>query len=89
MALRRGLQPAAQPSPLLRRDRQLVAHLPIVETVLPPSEPSTITTEAIRWALDALSPDDREMILLVAVDELSAAQLGVVFDCSAIVALTC
>ena len=70
------------------RDRQLVARLPMVDTVLPSSEPSTITTEAIRRALDALSPDDREMILLVAVDELSAAQLGVVFNCSAIAART-
>ena len=70
------------------RDRQLVARLPMIDTVLPSSEPSTITTEAIRRALDALSPDDREMILLVAVDELSAAQLGVVFNCSAIAART-
>jgi RNA polymerase sigma-70 factor (ECF subfamily) len=44
------------------RDRQLVARLPMVDTVLPSSEPSTITTEA--------------------------AQLGVVFNCSAIAART-
>lgn len=56
------------------RDRQLVQRLPAPETVPAPSDPAAIGWRDIRRALDALSNDDRELVLLVAWDGLSPGQ---------------
>jgi RNA polymerase sigma factor (sigma-70 family) len=58
----------------LARDRALVERLPPPQDVPPPSEPTALGWREIRRALDALTDDDRELVLLVAWDGLSPAQ---------------
>jgi DNA-directed RNA polymerase specialized sigma24 family protein len=50
--------------------------LPAPENAPPPLDPSIVTWRNIREALDTLSADDRELVLLVAWDGLSPAQAG-------------
>jgi RNA polymerase sigma-70 factor, ECF subfamily len=58
----------------LARDRRLVERLPPPEPVPAPSEPTAVGWREIRRALDALSDDDRELVLLVAWDGLTPGQ---------------
>jgi RNA polymerase sigma factor (sigma-70 family) len=58
----------------LLRDRALVERLPPPEHAPPPREPLAVGWREIRQALDALSDDDRELVLLVAWDGLSPGQ---------------
>lgn len=69
-----------------RRQTRLAAR--IVPTGLMPDSPELSDTpiETIRAALRALSFDDREVILLVAGEGLSADEVGVVLGCGAIAA---
>lgn len=60
------------------RDRALVERLPAPEHVPPPREPGGLGWQEIRRALDALSDDDRELVLLVAWDGLGPAQAAAV-----------
>jgi DNA-directed RNA polymerase specialized sigma24 family protein len=66
----------------MRRSEQrraaLIARLPIREAEPPPAEPSEREVAAIRRALLELREDEREAVLLVASEGLTAAQLGVV-----------
>jgi RNA polymerase sigma factor (sigma-70 family) len=66
-----------------RRQIRLAARI-LPDTSMPASaELSDIPLEAIRAALEALTFDDREVILLVAGDGLSADEVGVVLGCGA------
>jgi len=56
------------------RDRALVERLPPPEHTPPPGEPFGVGWREIRRALDALSEDDRELVLLVAWDGLTPGQ---------------
>jgi RNA polymerase sigma-70 factor, ECF subfamily len=58
----------------LLRDRALVERLPPPEHVPPPREPVAVGWREIRRALDALSDEDRELVLLVAWDGLTPGQ---------------
>ncbi len=60
------------------RERTLLERLPAPVSAAPSSQPSAVRWRDIREALDALSADDRELLLLVAWDGLSPAQAGVV-----------
>lgn len=64
-----------------RRQTRLVARILPVTSMSDQSELSDIPLEAIRAALQALSFDDREVILLVAGEGLSADEVGVVLGC--------
>ena len=58
------------------REQALLERLPAPENAPPPLDPSIVTWRNIREALDTLSADDRELVLLVAWDGLSPAQAG-------------
>jgi RNA polymerase sigma factor (sigma-70 family) len=62
----------------LARDRALVGRLPPPEHVPPASESVAPGWREIRRALDALSDDDRELLLLIAWDGLSPGQAATV-----------
>jgi RNA polymerase sigma factor (sigma-70 family) len=66
-----------------RRHQRLVARLRFATPEPGPSEPSEVSIEELKAALDALAVDDREVILLVAAEGLSAAQVGEVLGCGA------
>jgi RNA polymerase sigma factor (sigma-70 family) len=66
----------------LIRDRGLLQRLPPPEHWPGPSAPA-VTWREIRVALDGLSADDRELLLLVAWDGLSPAQAAAVLGLSA------
>jgi RNA polymerase sigma-70 factor (ECF subfamily) len=71
-----------------QRDRDLSRRLRVPEQVAPPAEPGDYTIEGIRCALNRLSGNDRELILLVAGEGLSPAEAGVVLGCGAVAART-
>jgi RNA polymerase sigma factor (sigma-70 family) len=56
------------------RERALLERLPPPEHVPPPGEPHAVGWREIRHALDALTDEDRELVLLVAWDGLTPAQ---------------
>jgi RNA polymerase sigma factor (sigma-70 family) len=58
----------------LARDRALVERLPPPELAPPPNEPFAVGWREIRRALDALSDEDRELVLLIAWDGLTPGQ---------------
>jgi RNA polymerase sigma-70 factor, ECF subfamily len=64
-----------------RRRHALQLRLPPPPAAPPPEEPSD--RAALRQALAALDPADRELLLLVAWDGLSAAQAGASLGCRA------
>jgi RNA polymerase sigma factor (sigma-70 family) len=66
-----------------RRQTRLAARILPIASMPDAAEPSDIPIEAIRAALRALSFDDREVILLVAGEGLSADEVGVVLGCGA------
>lgn len=66
-----------------RRQNRLVAHILPVTSMSTLAEPSDIHLEVIKAALGELSSEDREVILLVASDGLSADEVGVVLGCRA------
>jgi RNA polymerase sigma factor (sigma-70 family) len=70
----------------LVRDRALLARLPAPDDVPPPRLPGGVSWKDIRRALDALAPDDRELVLLIAWDGLSPGQAAVVLGVSAVAA---
>jgi RNA polymerase sigma factor (sigma-70 family) len=70
------------------RDRNLSLRLLVPGPVAPPGEPSDLSVETIRRALNRLSDDDRELIILVAAEGLSPAQAGVVLGCGSTAART-
>lgn len=63
-----------------RRQTRLAARIP-APSMPESAELSDIPVEAIRTALGSLTFDDREVILLVAVEGLSADEVGVVLGC--------
>jgi RNA polymerase sigma factor (sigma-70 family) len=71
-----------------QRDRDLSQRLRVLEEVQPPAEPGDPTIGSIRRALERLSDNDRELVLLVAGEGLSPTQVGVVLGCSAVAART-
>jgi RNA polymerase sigma factor (sigma-70 family) len=71
-----------------QRDRDLSLRLRLADEVAPPAEPGDFTIESIRRALNRLSDNDRELILLVAGEGLTSAQIGVVLGCGAVAART-
>jgi len=71
-----------------RRDRDLTARLPALEVVPAPTESDESSVAAIRRALDSLGANDRELILLIAADGLTAAQAGAVIGCGAVATRT-
>jgi RNA polymerase sigma-70 factor (ECF subfamily) len=64
-----------------RRQTRLAARILPAGPMFESTEPSDLPVEAIRAALGALSFDDREVILLVAGEGLSADEVGVVLGC--------
>jgi RNA polymerase sigma-70 factor (ECF subfamily) len=64
------------------RRRKLLRERAVIEQLGPPQdagfEPSTVSWQEIRRALDRLSDDDRELILLIAWDDLAPAQAATV-----------
>lgn len=58
----------------LARERSLLQRLPAPEPVPPTAEAGAFSWQDIRRALDTLSVDDRELVLLVAWDGLSPAR---------------
>ena len=71
-----------------QRDRDLSLRLRVPEEVAPPPEPGQFTFESIRRALNQLTDNDRELILLVAGEGLTPTQAGVVLGCGAVAART-
>ncbi|WP_162942142.1 RNA polymerase sigma factor [Desertimonas flava] len=65
-----------------RRHRSLLERVPRPEPVAPPAEPG-LGSSRIRSALDRLSAADREILILVAWDDLTAQQLAVVLGTTA------
>jgi RNA polymerase sigma-70 factor (ECF subfamily) len=61
------------------RDRGLIERLPPPRTALPPSDP-LVSWRDIRRALEQLSGDDRELVLLIAWDGLSVADAAAVLE---------
>jgi len=66
-----------------RRQTRLAARILPAASMPASAEPSDIPVETIRAALGALTLDDREVILLVAGEGLSANEVGVVLGCGA------
>jgi RNA polymerase sigma factor (sigma-70 family) len=64
-----------------RRQTRLVARILPAGPMFDSTEPSDLPVEAIRTALETLTFDDREVILLVAGEGLSADEVGVVLGC--------
>jgi RNA polymerase sigma-70 factor (ECF subfamily) len=64
-----------------RRQTRLAARIMPVTSMPDAAEPGDIPVETIRAALRALTFDDREVILLVAGQGLSADEVGVVLGC--------
>jgi RNA polymerase sigma factor (sigma-70 family) len=71
-----------------RRDRDLSARLPVPEVVPPPAESGQRSVAAIRRALDSLSANDRELIMLIAAEGLTTAQAGAVIGCGVVATRT-
>jgi RNA polymerase sigma-70 factor (ECF subfamily) len=69
------------------RDRDLIVRLPLMEVVPPPREPDdgVIT---LRSALNSLDVADRELILLIASEGLTAAQAGAIVGCGVVATRT-
>ncbi len=68
---------------------RLAADLGLLHTTLAPDPADTaIERRRLQAALDALSPDDREVILMSVWEGLSPAQLAVVFDIPPVTART-
>lgn len=66
-----------------RRYEGLVRRLPAPRPAPPPTEPPEPAVAAgVRGALDALDEADRELLLLVAWDDLTPAQAAVVVGCT-------
>lgn len=70
----------------LIRERALLERLPAPGFAAPASELPDVSWSDIRGALDALSAKDRELVLLVAWDELSPAQAGSVLGLTPVAA---
>lgn len=70
----------------LTQERELLNRLPTPVGAEPPAEPSEISWRDIRAALDGLSADDRELVLLIAWDGLSPTQAGSVLGIKAVAA---
>jgi RNA polymerase sigma factor (sigma-70 family) len=66
-----------------RRQVRLAARVLPAESMPDSPEPSDTSLEAIRAALNALTFDEREVILLVAGEGLKADEVGVVLGCGA------
>jgi RNA polymerase sigma-70 factor (ECF subfamily) len=64
-----------------RRQTRLATRVLPVTSMSDSAEPSDIPIETIRAALEALAFEDREVILLVAGEGLSADEVGVVLGC--------
>jgi RNA polymerase sigma-70 factor (ECF subfamily) len=71
-----------------RRRTRLVARLASTSAMPAPEDPTDVSANSIRAALDALSSGDREIVLLASGEGLSASQLGTVLGCSEIAART-
>ena len=69
-----------------RRRTRLVARLASTAAMPAPEDPSDLSADLIRAAIDALSSGDREIVLLASGEGLSAAQIGTVLGCSEIAA---
>ena len=69
-----------------RRRTRLVARLASTAEMPAPEDPSDISADLIRAALDALSNGDREIVLLASGEGLSASQIGTVLGCGEIAA---
>lgn len=67
-----------------RRQERLIRRIPVALPEPPPSEPSELTAEVLAALLGALSIQDREAILLVASEGLSAVEAGAVLGCGAV-----
>jgi RNA polymerase sigma factor (sigma-70 family) len=63
------------------RQTRLVKRIPAATSMLDAAEPSDTAFATIRSALQALGVEDREVILLIAGEGLSAAEVGVVLGC--------
>lgn len=66
-----------------RRYQAALGRLPRPEAAPPPPEPESGDGASVRRALAALSPDDREILRLVAWDGLTPQQASVVLGCRA------
>jgi RNA polymerase sigma-70 factor (ECF subfamily) len=71
-----------------QRDQDLTVRLPAPEVAFPADESDDRSIAAIRRALDSLSAKDRELILLIATEGLTAAQAGVVVGCGVVATRT-
>jgi RNA polymerase sigma factor (sigma-70 family) len=71
-----------------QRDRDLTVRLPAPDVALPPDVSEGGSVAAIRRALDSLGANDRELILLIAAEGLTAAQAGVVVGCGVVATRT-
>jgi RNA polymerase sigma-70 factor (ECF subfamily) len=69
-----------------RRQTRLAARILPIASMPDSADPSDILVETIRAALRALALEDREVILLVAGEGLSAEEVGVVLGCGAVTA---
>ena len=72
----------------IRRRTRLVARLSSIAVMPAPEDPTDVSAELIRAALDALSSGDREIMLLASGEGLSSSQLGTVLGCSELAART-
>jgi len=69
-----------------RRQTRLAARIMPTASMPNSADPGDIPVETIRAALRALTFEDREVILLVAGEGLSAEEVGVVLGCGAVTA---
>jgi len=72
----------------IRRRTRLVARLASTTAMPAPEDPTDVSANSIRAALDALSSGDREIVLLASGEGLSSSQLGTVLGCSELAART-